>query len=56
MGLFKKNATSIVIYHDYEGIAKWANDVWKANKIGTKKYKEFIANSRKKSENRFCKR
>lgn len=51
----QKKATSIVIYHDYEGIAKWANDVWKANKIGTKKYKEFIANSRKKLKIDFVK-
>lgn len=51
----QKKATSIVIYHDYEGIAKWADGVWKANKIGTKKYKEFIANSRKKMKIHFVK-
>lgn len=44
----EKNARSICIYHDYEGIAKWANDEWKANKEGTKAYKEFINESRKK--------
>ena len=37
----------IVIYYDYEGIEKWANDVWKANKPGTQRYKEFIAEKRK---------
>ena len=31
----------IVIYHDYEGIAKWCNGAWKANKDGTKAYKEY---------------
>lgn len=37
----------IVIYYDYEGIEKWANGVWKANKPGTQRYKEFIADKRK---------
>ncbi len=37
----------IVIYYDYEGIEKWANDVWKANKAGTIRYKDFIAEKRK---------
>lgn len=37
----------IVIYYDYEGIEKWANGVWKANKPGTQRYKEFIAEKRK---------
>lgn len=32
---------SIVIYHDYEGIAKWCTGAWKANKEGTKAYKEY---------------
>lgn len=39
---------SITIYYDYEGIEKWADGIWKANKIGTKRYKEFIFESRKK--------
>lgn len=29
----------IVIYHDYEGIAKWCQGLWKTNKSGTMKYK-----------------
>ena len=37
----------VVIYYDYEGIEKWANDIWKANKAGTIRYKEFIAGKRK---------
>lgn len=32
---------SIIIYHDYEGIAKWCLGEWKANKKGTKAYKEY---------------
>lgn len=31
----------IVIYHDYEGIAKWCNGAWKANKEGTKAYRAY---------------
>lgn len=38
----------ITIFYDYEGIEKWANGIWKANKIGTKNYKEFIAEKRQK--------
>lgn len=33
---------NIQIYYDYEGIEKWATGIWKTNKEGTKKYKEFI--------------
>lgn len=36
----------ICIYYDYEGIEKWANKIWKANKIGTKAYQDFIDQSR----------
>jgi ribonuclease HI len=31
----------LVIYHDYEGIAKWCNGAWKANKEGTKAYQAY---------------
>lgn len=31
----------LVIYHDYEGIAKWCTGEWKAKKDGTKAYKEY---------------
>lgn len=31
----------LIIYHDYEGIAKWCNGAWKANKEGTKAYQEY---------------
>ena len=32
----------ITIYHDYEGVSKWANNEWKANNKYTQEYKEFI--------------
>ncbi|MCD7839845.1 MAG: ribonuclease H family protein [Erysipelotrichaceae bacterium] len=40
------NYTHICIYYDYEGIEKWANGIWKANKVGTKAYQKFIKESR----------
>ena len=39
--------SEVVIYYDYEGIEKWANDIWKANKPGTIRYKQFVADQRK---------
>lgn len=34
--------SSIDIYHDYEGIAKWCNGEWQANKAKTQEYKKFF--------------
>lgn len=34
---FKK----LIIYHDYEGIAKWCLGEWRTNREGTKAYKAF---------------
>lgn len=31
-------ADRLIIYHDYEGIAKWATGAWKAKKEGTQAY------------------
>ncbi len=39
---YENNYQRIVIYHDYEGIARWATGDWKTNQVGTRKYKEFI--------------
>ena len=33
--------TDVVIYYDYEGIAKWALREWKANKKGTQAYAAY---------------
>lgn len=38
----------VEIYYDYEGIEKWANDIWKANKPGTIRYKQFVKEQREK--------
>lgn len=37
----ENSLASIIIYHDYEGIAKWCLGEWKTNKEGTKAYKEY---------------
>jgi Predicted double-stranded RNA/RNA-DNA hybrid binding protein len=34
----EKKIPAIEIYHDYEGVAKWAEGLWKTNKNGTKAY------------------
>lgn len=41
------NYDSVIIYHDYEGIERWANNNWKANKKGTQEYVRFINDYRK---------
>ena len=45
----------ITIYYDYEGIEKWANGIWKANKVGTQRYKAFVAEKRQEIEIAFRK-
>ncbi len=49
------NAKEIILYYDYEGIEKWANDSWKATKKGTIEYKNFIKSSREKIKIKFVK-
>ena len=38
----KIEAPSIIIYHDYAGIAKWATGDWRANKSATQYYQQFM--------------
>lgn len=45
----------IIIYHDYQGIASWANGDWKTNNNLTKAYKRFIDQARKKIKIDFVK-
>ncbi|MCR5215326.1 MAG: ribonuclease H family protein [Lachnospiraceae bacterium] len=42
----EKHFQQVDIYYDYEGIEKWANGLWKANKPGTIRYKELVAKKR----------
>lgn len=52
----KNNGCSqICIYFDYEGIEKWANGLWKANKIGTQEYQRKVAMYRETLEIAFVK-
>lgn len=45
----------ICVYYDYEGIEKWADHLWKANKQGTIAYQKFIEESRKQIQISFIK-
>lgn len=36
---------SIDIYYDYSGIEHWVTGVWKANEVGTKRYRDFAKNA-----------
>lgn len=45
----------IEIYHDYEGVGKWADGLWKANNPLTQGYKQYIADARRYMSIRFVK-
>ena len=51
----QSNKSKISIYYDYEGIEKWANGDWKANKSITKDYVRFICEKRNSLEISFVK-
>lgn len=46
---------SVVICHDYEGIAKWATGEWKANNKYTKAYNQFFREASKVIDIKFIK-
>ena len=45
----------LYIYHDYEGIARWCEGVWKTNKEGTKAYKAYYDSIKSQLEVKFVK-
>lgn len=47
--------SKLYIYHDYEGIAKWCQGIWKTNKEGTKAYKAYFDSIQDKLEVVFVK-
>ncbi|CAB1246546.1 viroplasmin family protein [Clostridium sp. MT-14] len=47
--------TSVVIAYDYKGIECWATGEWKANKILTKDYRDFMQKYMKRIEIKFKK-
>lgn len=46
---------SVSIYHDYEGIGKWADGLWKANNQLTQGYKSYVAKARTRMKIEFVK-
>lgn len=46
---------SIIIYHDYQGIASWCNGDWKVNKPGTIAYRDFYREASRKIKIQFRK-
>ncbi len=47
--------SSVTIYHDYEGIAKWCNGDWQAKKAGTIAYARFYREASSKVYVKFVK-
>ncbi|MCI8591812.1 MAG: reverse transcriptase-like protein [Lachnospiraceae bacterium] len=45
----------LIIYHDYEGIAKWCQGDWKTNRDGTKAYREYYDSIRGRVDISFVK-
>ncbi len=45
----------VEIYHDYEGIGKWADGLWKANNPLTQGYSSYVAKARTRMTIRFVK-
>ena len=39
---------SCIVYHDYEGVGKWADKIWKANKSYTRDYADLVKDLRDK--------
>lgn len=51
----ERGIKKLVIYHDYEGIAKWCNGSWKANREGTKAYQAYYEKMSRQMEISFVK-
>lgn len=45
---YNNEIEKLVIFHDYEGIAKWADGLWKTNLVHTKKYAEYVLKIRQR--------
>ena len=52
---YKNGYEKIKIYHDYEGIGKWARGEWKTNLNCTRLYKEYCDKMKDKIEMEFIK-
>lgn len=52
---FENGYSSVVLHYDYEGIEKWANGSWKANKIKTQEYQKKVIQYRESMDIVFVK-
>lgn len=51
----EKGFKKVIIYHDYEGIARWCLGDWKTNRKGTKDYKAFYDSIKDRLQVQFVK-
>lgn len=49
----KNGIEKLEIYHDYNGVAKWATGEWKTNKAGTQAYAQFCRDVKDKIDIKF---
>ncbi len=52
---YNNNFSKLTIFHDYEGVSKWAEKKWKTNNEYTKKYAEYAEKIGKKVNITFSK-
>ena len=52
---YENGVKKLTIYHDYEGIAKWCQGLWKTNKEGTINYKRYYDAASKRVKIEFVK-
>lgn len=51
----REGIPAVEIHHDYEGVGKWADGLWKANKPGTQAYASFCRKARQQVQVTFFK-
>lgn len=51
----EKGIRTLYLYYDYAGIENWAKGIWKTNKSGTTRYKEFYDSIKDKLDVKFVK-
>ena len=51
----RQGIPEVEIYHDYEGVGKWADGLWKANNPLTQGYRGYVAKARERMKITFVK-
>ena len=51
----RQGIPEVEIYHDYEGVGKWADGLWKANNPLTQGYRGYVAKARERMKITFIK-